>query len=125
MGGGNSKAIVLWMLGGVGIVLLYAAYKGKSPTSIFTGAFAKTGTPKPLSTKTTGTGTPTPQTGQQVAEINDPGANHTAAQVQVSGRITKLEDGTYWVTDADGNPVQEVAGPYQTTPRTYIPTGVN
>ena len=32
-----SKGLLLWVLIGAGVILLYAAYKGKSPKSIVTG----------------------------------------------------------------------------------------
>lgn len=35
----GAKPIVLWIIAGIGVVLLYAAFKGKSPTDIIKGTF--------------------------------------------------------------------------------------
>jgi hypothetical protein len=116
----GSKAIVLWLAGGVGVILLYAAYKGLSPTSIVTGALASKTTVK----KTTTDKGNTPSGGSTVTTTEQSQVPSEALQDAAdSGTYEGLvqQGSSWWTADQYGNPVSEVPAAYGTNPGTYIP----
>lgn len=91
----KNRAMLLWFAGAAGIVLLYAAYKGKSPSSIVsTYSDAKPATP---------------------SSGNPPG-NATISPIGTPGTVVPQ-----FTTDANGNMV-DIPAAYQSEPQFYIPS---
>jgi len=42
----KSNALVIWVLGGLGALLIYAAYKGKSPVALLESVLTTTAVPQ-------------------------------------------------------------------------------
>lgn len=106
----NQNGLVLWVLGGAGVTLLYAAYKGKSPLTVLTNHVAGGGaTPAPVPPPAT----PAPSASTQPASgysIN--GTSYTVGQDA---------NGQQYVYDQNGSPVATLPTTYATHPASYIP----
>ena len=88
--------IILWIAAGAGVILLYSAYKGKSPTSVL-GHYAS-------EKKDNGT---VPNLGTNVPSIpTDPGGPAISAS---------------FTTDSNGLTV-DLPSAYQSSPSTFIPS---
>lgn len=110
----NQNGLVLWVLGGAGVTLLYAAYKGKSPLSVLQNHVAGTGAATP--------GSPVSAT-KPVNETLQQEQNSAQAAAQPVGAYTVQSDstGTQYVYDANGSPVEELPQTYNNHPNSYIP----
>lgn len=42
----NSNALIMWVLGGLGLLFIYAAYKGVSPVKLIEGVLTTTAAPQ-------------------------------------------------------------------------------
>lgn len=94
----GKDGLILWTLGGAGVLFLYAAWSKKSPRAVLASTL---GTPAPSAPQAA----PVPaQYGQQL-----PISYTTAPQ-----------SGTQYVFDANGYMVDAVPDPYQNSPHTYI-----
>lgn len=105
---GNARQLTLWLAGFVGVGLLYAAYKGNmNPTKLLAASLGNTSAKSGLLSGKAGT------------------PASAAAPASTSGVATSVQpilyNGTYYVTDQYGNPVDPIDKSYTTTPNTYIP----
>jgi len=105
----QSRTFVLWIAGFTGVLLMYAAFKDKSPTSIIQGSLKKTGT-----------GT-TPSGSGGASNIVTPVAAAPGVGSGVASAGVTNIDGVYYIIDQYGNPVTQINSTYATSPATYIP----
>lgn len=105
----NSRALLLWVGGFIGVGLLYAAYKGQlNPIKAVSGALTGKAT-TPTSAPTNGVA------GAQPASLT---SGVTASGVVQSG-------GVWYLADQYGNPTTPVDGAYQGLAANYIPNTVS
>lgn len=124
--------MILWTLCGVGVFLIYAAYKNLSPQKLLIHHLTSSSTDAPLTPNTAApipvhwgtetasnsvpqyTGNPTPQ---------NPGVAGTANLFPDSPVYTTAADisGQYNVIGPSGMIIAAVPGAYQSTANTYIP----
>lgn len=103
----GKDGLILWTLGGAGVLLLYSAYANKSPRTVLASTLG-----------TAPAAAPSPAAG--VAPV--PGDFSGG----VSGSFTTGpadSSGTSYFFDADGNMAGVVPAPYQGSAATYIPPG--
>lgn len=93
----GKDGLILWTLGGAGVLFLYAAYTNKSPKTVLA---ATLGTPVPVSSAA-----PSP------AESAGTAPSSTGTD----------SSGTAYLFDADGNMAGVVPAPYQGSAATWIP----
>jgi hypothetical protein len=98
----NQNGVVLWVLGGTGVLFLYAAYRNKNPQAILVDHLKGTTTSSPIS----GSGTVTPSSGSVPS---------TAAP------SVDADTGLY--KDANGNPIGVIPAVYKDNPALFIATG--
>ena len=105
----GKDGLILWTLGGAGVLLLYSAYANKSPRTVLASTL---GTPAPAATGAAPSSAPAP-------------AGAGAFSGGVSGSFSTGTDssGTNYLFDADGNMAGVVPAPYQGSAATYIPPG--
>lgn len=119
-----TNGLTLWVLGGAGVTLMYAAYKGKSPLAVLTNHVAGTATPVAPPVSAAGSATPA-TTSAGVAE-STPGVGATITQSGDRNNgpgysVGTDSTGTQYVYDGNGNPVGTVPPQYSKNPATYIP----
>ena len=113
----KSRQFLLWTLGGAGVVLLYAAYKGDSPLSLLESytssksALGSTDTTNTTGVSTGTRGTFTPGTGGTQASLD-------ALTVP---DVPDYPSTPTYVTDANGN-VLDVPVAYANNPGSYVPS---
>lgn len=110
----NENGLMLWVLGGSGVVLIYAAYKGASPLSVIQNHISGSGT-KPLTLADTVTTNP----GQGTIPV----APDQTYGGQYSANQTADASGTQYVYDSNGNVVGTVPKAYAGSPGTYMGSG--
>jgi hypothetical protein len=115
----GNKGMVLWTLSGVGVFLIYAAYKNKSPQALLVKHLqgGNSATPvAPVAAISTGTlsdaGTP-----------SSPGIVGNAGELANSPSYTTASDswGQYNLIAPNGAIIAAVPGAYQSSAATYIP----
>jgi hypothetical protein len=99
----GKDGLILWTLGGAGVLLLYAAYSNKSPRTVLA--------------KTLGT-VPAEAAPSPAPAGTAPGDTSAGSGAPATGRDAS---GTAYLFDADGNMAGVVPAPYQNTPQLYIP----
>lgn len=97
----GKDGLILWTLGGAGVLLLYSAYANKSPRTVLASTLGTAPAADAPSSSAAGTGAPA---------VNP--ALHE-----------RVESGTAYLYDADGNMAGVVPAPYQGSAATYIPPG--
>lgn len=105
-----NDGMILWVLGGAGTVLLYAAYKGTSPLAVLTDHIKGASSPAQ---------TAVPQPGSSA------GLDATSPAYDASGvpySIHQDSTGTQYVYNGDGSPIGTLPSTYGHTPGTYIPS---
>ena len=98
----GKDGLILWTLGGAGVLFLYAAYSNKSPRTVLAS--------------TLGTAT-----AAAAAPVQAPAAGESGP----SGNYSTGTDstGTNYLFDSDGIMAGVVPAPYQGSAATYIPPG--
>jgi hypothetical protein len=115
----GNKGMILWTLSGVGVFLIYAAYKNKSPQALLVHHLqgGNSATPvAPVAAITSGNLT---DAGNPV----NPGTVGNAGQLANSPAYTTLADysGQYNLIAPNGSIIAAVPGAYQSSAATYIP----
>jgi hypothetical protein len=95
----GKNGLILWTLGGAGVLFLYSAYAKQSPQAVLT--------------RTLGVAPATPATHPVLLEPRPSTLNPALAP--------RVEGGTAYLFDADGNMAGVVPDVYQGTPHLYIP----
>lgn len=109
----NSRALLLWVGGFIGVGLLYAAYKGQlNPIKAVAGA---------LNSTTPATGTTTSSAGATPLTNGVVGAQPASSTSGVTASGVVQSGGVWYVADQYGNPVTPVDGAYQGLAANYIP----
>lgn len=112
----RGKQLILWITGFSGTLLLYAAYKGKSPLSLLDGTTTASGS---ATSSTSGAPVPSnPSTGT---------ASPTGGPIRLEAVTLPGSDtvsGGY-VYDANGNPISQIPAAYADNPNSYIPSDVD
>lgn len=104
------KALIMWVGGAAGIMLIYSAIKAESPLTELRKWFGADSTTPVLDSVDTSTS----------ADVqNEP------VTTELTSYTVGTESGTSYVYDADGNPVSVVPSVYQSSPSTYIPSVTN
>lgn len=98
----GKDGLILWTLGGAGVLLLYAAYANKSPRAVLASTL----------------GTPAAAAPSPAAAGTSPGDTSAGSGATGTGRDSS---GTAYLFDADGNMAGVIPAPYQSTPHLYIP----
>lgn len=94
----KNRMLLLWIAAGAGVILLYSAYKGKSPTSLVSN-YADGTTP-----------------------VADLGTNSTALPTTPGDKVSASFSGdTGFTTDVNGFTV-DVPSAYSDSPSTFIPS---
>lgn len=105
MAGVNSaNGIVVWILGGTGVLLVYSAIKNKTPQSIVTRYV----TPA-INTPTVVLDEPS----QMQNRTNQPSPN--------LDRVRRNSEGVAYIYNSDGYEINAIPAGYQTSPGTYLP----
>jgi len=126
------RALILWVGGAAGIMLIYSGIKGDSPLTEFKKWFGPSSSTPLTNTNATGTGDGyTPDTtdlgmsgiGGYTGNTTATGEYGSTDLSGLSGQTVSLDtsSGSYFTYDANGNPVTEVPPVYQASPATYIP----
>lgn len=108
----ETRGMLLWIAGAAGIILIYAAYKGTSPTHVLSG-FTGTGATSGGGTGTgsgSGSGSQWGDSGGSASWGTDPGNSETPSPNPWQG----------YTMDANGNQV-EIPAAYRYSPGSYIP----
>lgn len=103
----GTDGMVLWVLGGVGVTLIYSAIKHKSPLSVLTNHLS---------------GSSATDAGTADATASAAPASYTSSGVPYS--VGMAPDGTQYVYDGNGNPLSVLPANYSNSPSTYIPPEV-
>lgn len=108
----SPNGLVLWVLGGTGIILLYSAYKGQNPLTTVQNSLASEPTSAPNAHDTTNT--TVAGTERYGSTVYDPAA---------AGSYSIVSDvnGMSYVYDADGTMMGAVPAAYAGNPHSYIP----
>jgi len=102
--GDRDKAIILWIAGFAGVVLLYSAYKGRTPITTITGSLS-------ANDSSAGAGGSSGSSGGV--------ATGGTALASPSTALTANPDG--YVYDGNGNVVGDIPPAYSANPASYIP----
>lgn len=114
----NSRALLLWVGGFIGVGLLYSAYKGKLNPITAVSQTLSGKNPSGVPTKaTTANGT-----SNAVAPAT---AAKPAGTFSGVGSGVAQSGNVWYVTDRYGNPVTPIDGVYQGLPANFIPNTVS
>lgn len=98
----NQNGIILWVLGGTGVLFIVAAYRNKNPQALLADHLKGTTTNAPIASGGSGTVTaPAPST--------------------PSSPSVDVNSGLYH--DTDGNPIGVIPASYKENPALFIATG--
>jgi len=125
----DKTSIVLWLLGGTGVILIYAAYKNISPQSIL----AHYVTPATATTTLTGDSGNTQM--QNRTSGDSPVLDALRAGTQMQNRtsapspnldrlrnsVRRDDNGIAYLYNSDGLQLNTLPAAYQTNPETYLP----
>lgn len=92
----GADGLILWVLGGAGVLFLYAAYKNRSPQDVLTGYLSP---------------------GTRVEKRSD--LKLGPDNKPFSGAGTGFTADSQFVYDGDGNPIAAVPAGYRDSPNTY------
>lgn len=113
----SQGGFIAWILGGAGVLFLYAAYSKQHPAAVLSKTLGAAAVPAPLP-RESASGGPVPGsagTGRESADGGPiPGSRNAPA-----GTVTR--GGLAYIVDGAGNPVGVVPDPYQGSSKTYIP----
>lgn len=125
----GNRGIVLWTLSGVGVFLLYAAYKNQSPQTLLTNHLNGTNASQPIS----GNSTPPQITDSQgktwdtapggsggYITTEPPGSNYGGYMLGSTKSYTTMPDGIHYALDQNGSIVAALPNAYQSNPGLYI-----
>lgn len=108
----SQGGLVVWILGGAGVLFLYAAYSKQHPAAVLGKTLGTAaGTSPAAAARDTANGGPVPGS-KSPRESADGGP---------VGTVTR--GGVSYIVDGRGNPVGVVPAPYQGGSKAYIPAG--
>lgn len=104
----GKNGLILWVLGGAGILFLYSAYTKKSPQAVLASTLG--GPLAPTATQSSGGGSASPPVSRESVDGGP-----------VSFSTAPDSTGLNYLFDLNGNMAGVVPNAYQTSPNTYIP----
>ena len=119
----TQNGLLLWVLGGAGVLFLYAAYKNQNPQTILANHLQGTAVSNPISSYGNAS-VPTAVKDGKTYNTKPGNGPYITTEPPVPGGVSGGSNlGLY--ADANGNPVGVIPAVYQNNPNLFISAGRN